>query len=103
MAATESAPSADATTDAIFRELPAAPPVDGRRPRAPRQAGAVGGDERGRRPTPRPCPNPSSKHQLSLAELEVVVYASQAHGQMLLGDKDRRGFFIGDGTGVGNL
>ncbi|MGZ8317515.1 MAG: PLxRFG domain-containing protein [Telluria sp.] len=38
---------------------------------------------------------------LSLAQLEAVVYAGQAHAEMLKGDKERRGFFIGDGTGVG--
>ena len=54
--------------------------------------------------------------KLSLAQLEAVVYAGQAHQEFLddkvdadaatkLGLKDgtayRRGFFIGDGTGVG--
>lgn len=37
---------------------------------------------------------------LSLPQLEVVVYAGQAHEQFLR-NGDRRGFFIGDGTGVG--
>ncbi len=37
---------------------------------------------------------------LSLAQLENVVYAGQAHAQMLLSGF-RRGYFIGDGTGVG--
>lgn len=37
---------------------------------------------------------------LSLAQLESVVYAGQAHSQELP-DGSRRGFFIGDGTGVG--
>lgn len=41
------------------------------------------------------------KGMLSLAQLEAVVYAGQAHSQMLPGNKERRGFFIGDGTGVG--
>lgn len=37
---------------------------------------------------------------LSDAQLENVVYAGQAHSQMLP-DGRRRGYFIGDGTGVG--
>ena len=37
---------------------------------------------------------------LSDAQLENVVYAGQAHSQ-LLADGRRKGFFIGDGTGVG--
>lgn len=37
---------------------------------------------------------------LSAAQLENVVYAGQAHSQ-LLADARRKGFFIGDGTGVG--
>lgn len=37
---------------------------------------------------------------LSAAQLENVVYAGQAHGQKLA-DGYRKGFFIGDGTGVG--
>lgn len=37
---------------------------------------------------------------LSLAQLEAVVYAGQAH-EHLLPDGTRRGFYIGDGTGVG--
>ena len=37
---------------------------------------------------------------LSDAQLEAVVYAGQAHEQ-LLPNGQRRGFFIGDGTGVG--
>ena len=37
---------------------------------------------------------------LSDAQLEAVVYAGQAH-QDFLDSGDRRGFFIGDGTGVG--
>jgi hypothetical protein len=41
------------------------------------------------------------KGLLSLAQLEAVVYAGQAHQQMLPGGEVRRGFFIGDGTGVG--
>lgn len=40
------------------------------------------------------------KGMLSLAQLEVVVYAGQAHAQMLP-NGERRGFLIGDGTGVG--
>lgn len=37
---------------------------------------------------------------LSDAQLEAVAYAGQAHSQMLP-NKQRKGFFIGDGTGVG--
>lgn len=36
----------------------------------------------------------------SIAQLENVVYAGQAHSQMLP-DGSRKGYFIGDGTGVG--
>ncbi len=38
--------------------------------------------------------------KLSLAQLESVVYAGQAHEQ-LLANGQRKGYFIGDGTGVG--
>lgn len=37
---------------------------------------------------------------LSEAQLETVIYAGQAHEQTLA-EGERRGFFIGDGTGVG--
>lgn len=37
---------------------------------------------------------------LSIAQLEAVVYAGQAHSDFLPSG-ERRGFFIGDGTGVG--
>ncbi|MBA4358377.1 MAG: hypothetical protein C0405_11710, partial [Desulfovibrio sp.] len=37
---------------------------------------------------------------LSEAQLEQVIYAGQAHADMLA-DGPRRGYFIGDGTGVG--
>ena len=37
---------------------------------------------------------------LSIAQLEVVVYAGQAHSEKLP-NGSRKGFFIGDGTGVG--
>lgn len=40
------------------------------------------------------------KGLLSLAQIEAVVYAGQAHSQTLQ-NGERRGFFIGDGTGVG--
>ena len=40
------------------------------------------------------------KGTLSIAQLECIVYAGQAHGQMLT-DGKRKGYFIGDGTGVG--
>ena len=42
----------------------------------------------------------AEKGILSDAQLENVVYAGQAHSQML-GDGKRKGYFIGDGTGVG--
>ncbi len=38
--------------------------------------------------------------KLSIAQLESVVYAGQAHGRFLTSG-EREGFFIGDGTGVG--
>ncbi|HNG04323.1 MAG TPA: strawberry notch family protein, partial [Nitrospira sp.] len=38
--------------------------------------------------------------KLSIAQLESIVYAGQAH-QQFLPNGERRGFFIGDGTGVG--
>jgi hypothetical protein len=38
--------------------------------------------------------------QLSIAQLEAVVYAGQAHRE-LLNTGERKGYFIGDGTGVG--
>ena len=41
-----------------------------------------------------------SEGKLSVAQLEAVVYAGQAHSQVLP-NGERRGFFIGDGTGVG--
>lgn len=37
---------------------------------------------------------------LSIAQLEAVIYAGQAHSEVLP-NGSRRGFFIGDGTGVG--
>ena len=39
--------------------------------------------------------------KLSSAQFESIAYAGQAHDTFLPGDKVRRGFFIGDGTGVG--
>ena len=39
--------------------------------------------------------------KLSDAQLEAIVYAGQAHSQFLSGGEVRRGYFIGDGTGVG--
>jgi len=55
-------------------------------------------------PTPTYTPNlPKeiiSEGKLSLAQLESVVYAGQSH-QQTLPDGTRKGFFIGDGTGVG--
>ena len=38
--------------------------------------------------------------ELSMAQLEAVAYAGQAHSQ-LLPDGSRKGFFLGDGPGVG--
>ncbi|MEA4920624.1 MAG: strawberry notch family protein [Clostridiaceae bacterium] len=38
---------------------------------------------------------------LSDAQLENIIYAGQAHTQMLPDGKTRKGYFIGDGTGVG--
>ena len=55
-------------------------------------------------PTPTYTPNlpkeviPEGK--LSLAQIESIVYAGQAHSEVLP-DGQRKGFFIGDGTGVG--
>ena len=46
-----------------------------------------------------------SSGALSMAQLEPIIYAGQAHAQMLPAGEDevprRRGIFIGDGTGVG--
>jgi hypothetical protein len=41
-----------------------------------------------------------SQNKLSLSQLESIVYAGQAHGGVLP-TGERKGFFIGDGTGVG--
>ncbi len=41
-----------------------------------------------------------SSGALSIAQLENIVYAGQSHAQMLKNGM-RRGYFIGDGTGVG--
>ena len=38
--------------------------------------------------------------KLSIAQLENIVYAGQAHSQVLP-NGFRKGYFIGDGTGVG--
>jgi predicted RNA methylase len=46
-------------------------------------------------------PEVVSEGRLSEAQLEAVTYAGQAHGEMLGDGTRRRGFFIGDGTGVG--
>lgn len=55
-------------------------------------------------PTPTYTPNlpkeVTSKGLLSLAQIEAVVYAGQAH-QQFMPNGERRGFFVGDGTGVG--
>jgi antirestriction protein ArdC len=45
-------------------------------------------------------PQVLTEGKLSLAQLEVVVYAGQAHGERLPNGA-RKGFFVGDGTGVG--
>ena len=39
--------------------------------------------------------------KLSDIQMEAVVYAGRAHEQMLPDGKTRKGYFIGDGTGVG--
>ena len=39
--------------------------------------------------------------KISAAQLEAVVYAGRAHNMTMRDKKTRRGFFIGDGTGVG--
>ena len=39
--------------------------------------------------------------RLSNAQLQTIAYAGQAHSKILPGGKFRRGYFIGDGTGVG--
>jgi tRNA G10 N-methylase Trm11 len=39
--------------------------------------------------------------RISDAQLEVVINAGQAHSEMVAGGEHRRGYFIGDGTGVG--
>lgn len=62
-------------------------------------------------PPPRPAYTPNLPQKLiasgalSLAQLEVPVYAGMAHGQMLpsvAGEVPyRRGYFVGDSTGVG--
>lgn len=49
--------------------------------------------------TPR-LPAEVVKNNLSDAQMVTVTYAGQAHNQMLP-DGSRKGFFIGDGTGVG--
>lgn len=55
-------------------------------------------------PTPTYAPNLPKEvikeGKLSIAQLESIVYAGQAH-QQTLPNGQRRGFFIGDGTGVG--
>lgn len=50
--------------------------------------------------TPKLSKDLIEKGGISLVGLEAVVYAGQAHEQMLP-NGERRGFFIGDGTGVG--
>ena len=50
--------------------------------------------------TPNLPKNVITKGLLSDAQLEAVVYAGQAHEQWLVNGQ-RRGFFLGDGTGVG--
>jgi hypothetical protein len=55
--------------------------------------------------TPTLSPDLVTKGELSDAQLEAVAYAGQAHQAMLPADENgvvaRRGYFIGDGTGVG--
>jgi hypothetical protein len=49
---------------------------------------------------PRIPPSLVKSGALSDAQLEAIVYAGHAHGDVMPNGK-RRGFFIGDGTGVG--
>ena len=54
-----------------------------------------------RRPTARRSPAVVVRDGLlSLAQMETVVYAGQAHSEQLPGG-ERKGYFVGDGTGVG--
>lgn len=51
--------------------------------------------------TPNLPKNVIEKGLLSLAQLEAVVYAGQAHAQTLRDGETRRGFFLGDGCVAG--
>ena len=46
-------------------------------------------------------PKVFKENLLSRPQLETVVYACQSHSMMLPDKKRRRGFFLGDGAGVG--
>lgn len=91
-------------TEAIFEDYkPQRLKVDGAKPHPGKlvQSAAMAAVEP---PAPTYVPNlPKeviTEGKLSLAQIEAVVYAGQAHKQFLA-DGSRRGFFIGDGTGVG--
>ena len=99
-----SARSVEALTDAIYEHYqPQRLTIDGahKHPGKLVQSAAMAATEP---PVPHYVPRlPQSvidQGQLSLPQLEAVVYAGQAHEQRLPGGQ-RRGFFIGDGTGVG--
>jgi hypothetical protein len=56
-------------------------------------------------PAPAYCPKLLKKSvesgAFSDAQIEQIIYAGQAHSDMLAGSAVRRGYMIGDGTGVG--
>ena len=94
----------DEISDSVFENYyPQRLSVPGAKPHPGRlvQSAAMGAVEP---PAPTYVPNLPKKvidkGLLSIAQIESVVYAGQAHNQMLP-NGERRGFFIGDGTGVG--